>query len=223
MPASRRTPASPPFPQVVTAACAVAAVVLCMGCSATAPRFRSNDSGSGQSADEEARYASRIRTEESTEDDRKVDVQSIGKRMSARPDPASKYSNITPKGINRDRFLLEVVSLLGVPYEYGGSSREGIDCSAFTSWVYSDVLQKQLPRSAAGQYEVGAMVSKENLEFGDLVFFNTTGRAPSHVGIYIEDDIFAHASVTSGVTLSSLESSYYRNRFVGARRVVQEE
>jgi murein DD-endopeptidase / murein LD-carboxypeptidase len=65
-------------------------------------------------------------------------------------------------------------------------------------------------------------VEKEQLRFGDLVFFNTTGYAPSHVGIYIEDDLFAHASVTQGVTISSMESTYYRKRFVGARRVVEE-
>ena len=59
----------------------------------------------------------------------------------------------------------------------------------------------------------------EELQFGDLVFFNTTGRSPSHVGIYLEDDLFAHASVTYGVTISSLESTYYRKRLVGARRV----
>jgi cell wall-associated NlpC family hydrolase len=57
--------------------------------------------------------------------------------------------------------------------------------------------------------------------FGDLVFFNTTGAVPSHVGIYIEDDVFAHASVTNGVTFGSMESEYYRDRFVGARRVVR--
>ena len=61
---------------------------------------------------------------------------------------------------------------------------------------------------------------RARLRFGDLVFFNTTGESPSHVGVYIEDDLFAHASVTYGVTISSMESSYYRDRFVGARRII---
>ena len=78
-----------------------------------------------------------------------------------------------------------------------------------------------LPRSARDQFRVGAVVDSDQLEFGDLVFFNTTGRSPSHVGIYLEDDLFAHASVTSGVTISSLESTYYKKRFLGARRLVQ--
>jgi cell wall-associated NlpC family hydrolase len=74
---------------------------------------------------------------------------------------------------------------------------------------------------ARAQYGVGSDVAKPDLQFGDLVFFNTTGRSPSHVGIYIEDDLFAHASVSYGVTISSLESTYYRKRYVGARRVVE--
>jgi cell wall-associated NlpC family hydrolase len=64
-------------------------------------------------------------------------------------------------------------------------------------------------------------VEAESLMFGDLVFFNTTGTIPSHVGIYIEDDLFAHASVTNGVTFGSLEAEYYRERYVGARRIVR--
>jgi cell wall-associated NlpC family hydrolase len=67
---------------------------------------------------------------------------------------------------------------------------------------------------------MGVEVERDSLQFGDLVFFNTTGRAPSHVGIYIEDYLFAHASVSSGVTISSLESTYYKGRYVGARRIV---
>jgi cell wall-associated NlpC family hydrolase len=86
--------------------------------------------------------------------------------------------------------------------------------------VYESALNKKLPRSALEQYHSGTPVPKTSLQFGDLVFFNTTGARPSHVGIYIEDDLFVHASVVSGVTISSLESTYYKNRFVGARRIV---
>jgi cell wall-associated NlpC family hydrolase len=125
--------------------------------------------------------------------------------------------------MDRDRMLVHVLSLLGIPYEHGGTGKDGMDCSAFTSRVYSDALDRVLPRSTSDQYQVGTPVEQDSLEFGDLVFFNTTGQTPSHVGIYIEDDLFAHASVTYGVTISSLESSYYRTRFVGARRIVSEQ
>jgi cell wall-associated NlpC family hydrolase len=121
--------------------------------------------------------------------------------------------------LNRDKVLLDVVGFLGVPYVYGGNTKEGIDCSGFTAQVYHSAVKKKLPRSAREQYGSGIPVPASRLQFGDLVFFNTTGRVPSHVGIYIEDDLFAHASVTRGVTFSSLESTYYKKRFVGARRV----
>jgi cell wall-associated NlpC family hydrolase len=76
-----------------------------------------------------------------------------------------------------------------------------------------------LPRTAREQFASGKGVDESSLLFGDLVFFNTTGSGASHVGIYLEDDLFAHASVSYGVTISSLESTYYRKRFLGARRL----
>jgi NlpC/P60 family len=126
-----------------------------------------------------------------------------------------------PGALNRDHVLLEIVSLLGVPYEYGGADRSGMDCSAFTEAVYGNALRLRLPRSTADQYREGTEIGRDRLRFGDLVFFNTTGESPSHVGVYIEDDLFAHASVSYGVTISSMESSYYRDRFVGARRIIR--
>lgn len=126
-----------------------------------------------------------------------------------------------PPSLNRDHVLLEIVSLIGVPYEYGGADATGMDCSAFTAAVYRAALHIPLPRSTADQYTEGADVVRDRLRFGDLVFFNTTGESPSHVGIYLEDDLFAHASVSYGVTISSLESGYYADRFVGARRIVR--
>lgn len=154
------------------------------------------------------------------EDDRRVDIAKIRSRVTPalKPRPAEEVP--LPYGLNRDKVLLEIVRFLGVPYEYGGASREGMDCSAFTARVYEDATRRLIPRSTADQYEEGTDVDRDQLHFGDLVFFNTTGRTPSHVGIYIEDDLFAHASVSYGVTISSMESSYYRNRFVGARRII---
>jgi len=189
------------------------------GCSSSSPRFRSAETSTVRSTDEdEARFAPKIREEERREDDRKIDLSTVKRKYAAGNSP---YSNKTPDGIDRDRVLLEVVSFLGVPYRYGGSSKEGIDCSGFASRVYAVATAQQIPRSTVEQFRVGKEIDKRELQFGDLVFFNTTGRRPSHVGIYIEDDLFAHASVLSGVTISSLESTYYRKRYVGARRMVE--
>jgi cell wall-associated NlpC family hydrolase len=191
-----------------------------LSCSSSSPRFRSTDTRTEHIVqdEDEFRFASKIKAETAKEDDKKVDVERLEKKLSSK----SGHSSVTPKGLDRDAVLLDVVSFLGVPYRYGGNSKQGVDCSGLTCNVYATAAKKQLPRSTREQYETGTPVEKGELQFGDLVFFNTTGRRPSHVGIYIEDDLFAHASVVSGVTISSLESTYYKNRYVGARRVVSE-
>ncbi len=206
---------------VLVLLCAIAPEFLA-GCAASSPRFNSDPASGERVEDEnEMRFATRIREEEEREDDRKIDVDRVRKQLTSNTAPVTRYSNRTPAGLDRDRLLIELVSYLGAPYEYGGNARDGIDCSGLTMKVYESGAARRLPRSAREQFTVGSPVAKKDLEFGDLVFFNTTGRRPSHVGIYIEDDLFAHASVSKGVTLSSLESTYYRKRFIGARRVVQ--
>ncbi len=120
----------------------------------------------------------------------------------------------------REKVLFEVIKFLETPYKYGGNTQKGIDCSAFTLQVYQNSLSVEIPRSAREQYSTGEKISNDELKFGDLVFFNTTKRSfPGHVGIYLGENQFAHASRSLGVTVSSLEDSYYKKRFVGARRV----
>ncbi len=186
-----------------------------ISCATPSPRFRTTPdqkSQTKQSIDDDAAQAARIRAEETREDDKKVDLSEIDMGS----DSSEDFSSMP-----RDRVLLEVVDYLGTPYVYGGSTKQGVDCSGFTSSIFSSALHQKLPRSTKDQYVVGSEVDRSELRFGDLVFFNTTGRTPSHVGIYIEDNLFAHASVTYGVTFSSLESTYYKKRYVGARRVVE--
>lgn len=116
--------------------------------------------------------------------------------------------------------LFEIISYLDTPYKYGGETRKGIDCSAFTQKVFSKSSNIELPRTARQQFKEGEDISKNELSFGDLVFFNTRkGVYPGHVGIYIGEDLFAHASRSKGVTISSLENSYYKARYVGGRRI----
>ncbi len=203
------------------AAVALAAVALSflVGCSGSSPRFTSPGGTQSVEQEEEVRFAAKIRDEEMRDDDRKVDVAKVKKDLASRPARDLGEATRTPGGLNRDRVLLETVSYLGVPYAYGANSKEGIDCSGFTSQVYRKAANVQLPRSAREQFRTGHGVEKDSLLFGDLVFFNTTGTGPTHVGIYIEDDLFAHASVSYGVTISSLQSGYYRTRYLGARRI----
>lgn len=126
-----------------------------------------------------------------------------------------------PLGL-REEILLEVIKYLDTPYKYGGNSESGIDCSGFTKQIFANALKIELPRSAREQFDVGERVDGD-LDFGDLVFFNTRRRSnPGHVGIYIGDNQFIHASRTLGVTISSLDEAYYKKRYVGARRIDDE-
>ncbi len=120
----------------------------------------------------------------------------------------------------REKVLLEVIKYLDTPYKYGGNSGKGIDCSAFTKSVFENSLLLELPRSAREQYRQGDDVAKDELKFGDLVFFDTTRRSyPGHVGIYLGENQFVHASRKLGVTVSSLDETYYKKRYIGARRI----
>ena len=105
-------------------------------------------------------------------------------------------------------------------YSYGGTSKKGIDCSALTGLLLSSVYAVALPRTAREQYGVSRKVRREDLVEGDLVFFNTRGGV-SHVGVYLCNDYFVHASVANGVTISSLNESYYAGKYIGAGRVTE--
>jgi len=119
-----------------------------------------------------------------------------------------------------ERLLLFAKKMLHLPYKFGGDSFSGLDCSYFVKKVYS-MIGIDLPRSAREQFALGTPVEKEDLQPGDLVFFRTYARFPSHVGIYLGDALFIHASSRSKkVTIDSLETPYYLKRFIGAKRIL---
>ncbi|GAW69006.1 peptidoglycan-binding protein LysM [Geoanaerobacter pelophilus] len=110
---------------------------------------------------------------------------------------------------------------LGTRYRFGGSSRSGIDCSSFVQHVFRD-LEVALPRTAREQFEVGNAVAPGDLQKGDLIFFATYASYPSHVGIYLGNNKMIHASSRDRrVVISSLNTSYYRSRFLGAKRIAK--
>lgn len=120
----------------------------------------------------------------------------------------------------KEKMLMEIIKYLGTPYKYGGNTKAGMDCSAFTQIIFKNVFNLNLERSARLQYTQGVVIDiGEELKVGDLVFFNTRKRVtPGHVGIYIGDNLFAHASTKKGVTITALDYDYYARNFMGARR-----
>ncbi len=134
-----------------------------------------------------------------------------------RKQPSSRESsNLT--GI--DKVLKIAFSFKGVPYRYGGQSPKGFDCSGFTSYVFKAGAGISLPRSSQGQAKIGTAVSKDNLAPGDLVYFHTYRKGVSHVGVYVGNGNFIHASRSKGITVTNLSDSFYGPRYLGARRIL---
>jgi cell wall-associated NlpC family hydrolase len=137
-----------------------------------------------------------------------------------------KYSILTNtpfEDLSNLRLLIFMDQWYGVPYHYGGTSREGIDCSAFSSLLLSSVYsESQLPRMSADQYKATRRIPKKDLQEGDLVFFHTYGKGHrvTHVGVYLYNNRFIHASV-AGVQISDMGEGYYLSHYIGAGRVTE--
>jgi cell wall-associated NlpC family hydrolase len=181
--------------------------------------------------------------EERAEDD--VDV-SLDKFFKARPDASATASSLAiadaldpsaalerqqdftlidetdpNHAAQRSDVMAEIINWIGTRYEFGGEDRGGIDCSSFTRQVFGKAFGLDLPRTAYMQSQIGDPVKKDQLQFGDLVFFKTARYAPiTHVGIYIGEGLFANAACSRGVTVASLESTYWSKHYVGARRLL---
>ncbi len=106
----------------------------------------------------------------------------------------------------------------GIRYRMGGTTKKGIDCSAFTKGLMAEVYGLEIQRTAREQYKNCEHIKKDELMEGDLVFFNTRGGV-SHVGVYVTNGHFVHSSSSGGVAISKLEDAYYSRRFIGGGRV----
>jgi len=133
----------------------------------------------------------------------------------------STLSRLTAFTSHASQLAMQAVSMLGIHYKYGGNSPEnGLDCSGLVRYVFKEALGKDLPRTAAEISHVGQQVDPNNLRPGDLVFYNTLRRGFSHVGIYLGDNKFIHSPSRGGqVRIDSMDLSYWKRRFNGARRI----
>lgn len=125
----------------------------------------------------------------------------------------AEASSVTVKELTTEAY-----KYIGIKYKYGGTTTKGFDCSGYVQYVFKK-LGLKLSRTTSTQYREGTSVSKKNLQPGDLVFFNTTGRGVSHVGIYLGSNKFIHSGVSRGVQVAGLNDSYWGPRYLGARRV----
>jgi lipoprotein Spr len=114
-----------------------------------------------------------------------------------------------------------VKTWLKVPYRFGGTSKRGIDCSKLVQRAYKEVFNLEIPRISRDQWKVTKRVPKDSLKSGDLVFFRS-GSSPTgwHVGLYLADNYFIHASSSkTGVKISSLTDTYYKKTYKGGGRL----
>ncbi|WP_168395085.1 bifunctional murein DD-endopeptidase/murein LD-carboxypeptidase [Erwinia amylovora] len=119
----------------------------------------------------------------------------------------------------KSRLMDQYASWKGVRYRLGGTSKRGIDCSAFVQTTFREQFSLELPRSTYQQEDTGRSIQRSKLRPGDLVMFRA-GSTGCHVGIYLSNDNFVHASTSSGVMISNLNDSYWKSRYREARRVL---
>lgn len=149
--------------------------------------------------------------------------------------PSVRYTRGGDSAVRKPRFSLPegtetsalhtklentVASYLGVPYKYGGTSGNGIDCSGFVFLVFKEVYNVELPRSSGKMWKLGKIVSPNLARPGDLIFFRGGFlNRVNHVGIYMGNDRFVHASGTNGVIYSDINDDYYSRHFAAIRRI----
>ena len=187
----------------------ILAALLLSACGPASPRFSSAAGSKKKTASNET---------ESTKTKGTETRSSAETPSSNRDFKAERRTALTP--LEQSKLMREISRYMGVPYQLGGSTPSGMDCSGYTCTVFQRALGMQLPRTSVEQSRLGKRVDLEELKFGDLLFFNTSGERSSHVGIYLGDDLFAHASVSLGVTISSLQTPYFKERYEFAKRIL---
>ncbi len=137
----------------------------------------------------------------------------------------NKYANllgVAPTELTNTLLLSQMEKWYGTQYCFGGSTDSCIDCSSFTQVILRDVYNVKIPRNSQQQFDASTKIEVENLKEGDLVFFNTVSASMiiTHVGVYVCNNKFVHASTSKGVTINDLSEKYFAKAFRGAGRFI---
>ena len=127
-----------------------------------------------------------------------------------------KYAGILkvqPSEIKNIALYTFIDEWMGVKYQYGGMTKQGVDCSGFCNQLYKEIYNKEIKRTTKELSKATNKVGKERLKEGDLVFFNISNKKDAHVGVYLTNNHFVHASTSKGVVISSLENPYYKKNY----------
>lgn len=153
--------------------------------------------------------------------------QSVTKSDSRKKDQVSKslkkqYAEklgVSESDIKNEKLYQFINDWYGVTYKYGGKDKSGIDCSGLTSVLYSNVYKKTISCSTKALVGEVKKIKQSELKEGDLVFFETNGRSISHVGVYLQNNKFVHASTKKGVMISDMNEPYFKKNYVTSGRV----
>jgi lipoprotein Spr len=148
------------------------------------------------------------------------DNQTPDDQESLAKDYLSQIMGVALSATSNMKLFHFVYDWIGTPYRFGGSSKNGIDCSAFTKELYSQVFNMDIERNSRDIFSMVSPVNKDELKEGDLVFFKIHSRRISHVGIYLGSGRFAHAS-SRGVAINSLDDPYYKRYFYRGGRMLE--
>ena len=152
--------------------------------------------------------------------DREITIEELAADVAARTASRRESRVVSRAAAVEQTLRTDGPNWIGIPYRWGGTTRRGIDCSAFVQQYVRQNLGIELPRTTAGQRYEGVSIDKSELMPGDLVFFRRRGIR--HVGVYLSDGEFIHASSSRGVTISRLDSRYWSRHYWMSRRILED-
>ncbi len=149
---------------------------------------------------------------------KKETVKNDTKVSSSKVQIVAEKLSISEKEVRSSKLYSFISEWYGTPYKYGGCGRDGVDCSCFTGTLFQKVYGKTIARSSSQLWKECDHIKTRNLEEGDLVFFKIGSKDVSHVGVYLKDNKFVHASTKKGVMISSLDEQFFKDTYHGAGR-----